>query len=295
MKILITGATGLIGTTLVESLSAEHRLVIITRDAQKAKNRFGNKPEFIECDLNSKFLQERDFAGVEAIINLAGESIQGRWTEQKKSKILQSRKNISRNLLANCPASVKVIITASAQGIYGDRGDEELTESSAAGQGFLAEVCKAWEADYKKMTNQRVVILRLGIVLSKRGGALAKLVGLFSKNLGAVLGSGKQWMSYISLHDLERVISQALTDARYEGVINAVNDAPVTNREFTVTLCKKMKVFKLPPVPEFMLKMLMGEMSEIVLSSLKLRPQKLLKLGFNFDDGSLESALNREL
>ncbi len=292
MKILITGATGFIGSSLGEYLAKEgHAVVLVTRNAKEASRHLTYKADLVECDLNSEALPLESFAKINVVINLAGESIEGRWTRAKKSKILNSRIYTSRNLLKNCPDTVSTIITASAQGIYGDRGDELISESSSLGTGFLADVCRSWEAEFKNR-NQRVVVLRFGLVMSPAGGALQKLIMLFKKNLGAPLGSGLQWVSYISLNDLVRLISEAVKNPRYDGVINAVNNSPVTNAELTTELCKKLKVWCLPYVPAKIIRIMLGEMSELVLSSLRLKPQKLNQLGFIFKDADLNAILN---
>lgn len=294
MRILMTGATGFIGAPLVQKLTdLGHSVVIVTRNSTKSHQHLKIKADFVDCDLNNSPLAPENFAGIDAIINLAGESVDGRWTKEKKNKILNSRVLSSKNLLKNCPPSVKTIVTASAQGIYGDRGNEELTELSMEGKGFLADVCRAWEAEFKNRP-QRLVILRFGMVLSKRGGALKKLISLFRKNLGAALGSGNQWMSYIGLNDLVRIMIESLINENYKGIINAVNNKPVTNAQFTKALCENLKVWQLPKVPASVLKILLGEMSQLVLSSLKVRPQKLNELGFKFEETDLEMILNAD-
>ena len=253
----------------------------------KARAELNYKADLVECDLNTTPLPAESFFGVNAVINLTGESIDGRWTSAKKKKIRDSRVLSARHLLANCPANLSTIITASAQGIYGDRGDETLTELSPTGKGFLAEVCLAWEAEFRNQS-QRVVILRFGMVLGKGGGALQKLIPLFKKNLGAPLGKGNQWVSYVSLMDLVAVIGEALINPAYIGVINVANNNPVTSAEFSKTLCKSLKVWCLPHVPAAVLRIMLGEMSELVLSSVRLKPEKLNKLGFKFQYESLE-------
>ncbi|MBY0553545.1 TIGR01777 family oxidoreductase [bacterium] len=300
MKILMTGATGLIGSELGQKLNEMgHSILVVTRSKNKAQENLPFHAEIIEWDLNTTPLKSDYYNGVDVIINLAGDSIDGRWTAKKKKQIFDSRVQTSTNLLINCPNSVKTIITASAQGYYGERGNEELSETSAAGLGFLAEVCKAWEAVYvdhqKKNPEQRLVILRLGVVLSKKGGALRKLISIFQRNLGAVLGCGTQWMSYISLNDLTRVLIEAIKNPQYSGVLNACNNAPVNNREFTKALCEKLRVISLPRVPSFALKIILGEMSELVLGSAKMNPFKLNQLGFKFEDENLISFLEHEL
>lgn len=287
----MTGATGFIGGRLAEELvKAGHSLVVVTRNSAKARAELKYKADLVECDLNSTPLPPDSFNGVEALINLTGETIDGRWTSTKKKKIRDSRVLSARHLLANCPASVTTIITASAQGIYGDRGNEILTEESMPGKGFLAEVCKDWEAEFNNLV-QRVVVLRFGMVLGQDGGALKKLIPLFKKNLGAPLGKGNQWMSYVSLNDLVRVIIAAVTNPSYTGVFNVANNHPVTNAEFTAVLCKSLNVWCMPHVPAGVLRVVLGEMSELVLSSLRLKPQKLNNLGFKFQDEDLANIL----
>lgn len=284
----MTGATGFIGGRLSEELvKSGHSIIMVTRNSVKTRQGLKYKADLVECDLNTMPLPAESFSGVDAVINLAGETIDGRWTAAKKKKIMDSRVKSARHLLVNCPASVGTIITASAQGIYGDRDDEILTEDSATGKGFLSDVCKAWEAEFKNLP-QRVIILRFGMVLGAEGGALKKLIPLFQKNLGAPLGKGNQWISYVSLIDLVAVVSEALTHPTYAGVINVANNNPVTNAVFSEALCKKLKVWCLPNVPAVVLRIMLGEMSELVLSSIRLKPEKLNKLGFKFQHESLE-------
>lgn len=294
MNVLITGATGFIGSVVGQKLTdLGHSVVVVTRNNANARQHLTFKAELIEHNLNKAPLTSESYKNIDAIINLAGESVDSRWSVDKKNKIINSRVMSSRNLLANCPDTVKTILTASAQGIYGDRGDEILTEKSEEGRGFLADVCRAWEAEFMNR-NQRVIILRIGMVLSKRGGVLKKLIPLFQKNLGAVLGSGLQWMSWISLNDLVNVITESLVNEGYSGVINAVNNNPVTNFEFTETLCQSLNVWRLPRVPATVLRVVLGEMSQLVLASLKVKPQKLNELGFKFHDTKLEDVFNSD-
>lgn len=296
----MTGATGFIGSSLGQSLAAMgHTLAIVTRNKEKAREHLCFNAEVIECDLNISALAKEHFSDVDVVINLAGESIDGRWTEEKKDQIFNSRKATSSNLLQNCPTSVKTIITASAQGIYGNRGDEELTEESRLGEGFLAEVCKSWESAFVEFQNknpiQRVVLLRIGLVLSKKGGALKKMISIFQKNIGAIIGDGNQWMSCISLEDLIRIFVQAIENDKYRGVINAVNNFPVTNAQFTKILCEKLQVLQLPKVPAFASRALLGEMSQLILNSAKLNPDKLIELGFVFTNTRFDVFIDQEL
>jgi uncharacterized protein len=293
MKILVTGATGFIGQDLVEQLLAlGHEVICVSRDSIKAKKKFPHaKVSFFQCDLVQEELSADAFNGATAVVHLLGESIDGYWTQEKKQKIMSSREQSSKNLLKNLPTSVQTIVTASAQGIYGNRADQELTETSAVGQGFLAEVCKAWEKpfhDLKKSTKAKVVIVRIGLVLDPRGGALNKLIKIFSRHLGAVLGTGDQWMSWISLRDLVRVFVEALQNENLEGVVNGVQPNAVRNKDFTASLCKALKVIQLPRVPTWVLRPVLGDMASLILDSQKVQSVKLKNLGFEFQDDDLD-------
>ena len=296
----MTGGTGLIGQALGQKLTElGHEVVVVSRSKQKAKETLTYLADVIECDLNTTSLQKTNFNGIDAVVNLIGETIDGRWTAAKKENILRSRVATAKHLLENCPLSVKTVLTASAQGFYGDRADEELTEDSSVGTDFLAQVCQAWEdvfdSKIRSSGQQRLVILRFGLVLSRKGGVLNKLVHLFQKNLGAVLGNGRQWMSYISLQDLVSLIIEGLKNEQYVGVINAVNSHPVTNEQFTKLLAQQLDTMQLPAVPQFVLKTVLGEMSALVLSSTRVKSKKLKQLKFQFNDVSLEDFLKSEL
>ena len=296
MNIMMTGGTGFIGQELgFKLVGSGHKLKIVTRDQESAKRKLNFSSEFIECDLNSEALKASDFADIDVIINLAGESVDGRWTAEKKKLIKESREQTTRHLLLNCPNTVKTIVTASAQGFYGDRGNEALNEDTPKGAGFLAEVCDAWEAPFRKKLNQRVVILRIGLVLSKKGGALKKMMSLFKNYLGAELGSGEQWMSFISLDDLTNLFCACVEDANWTGLVNAVNNKPVQNKYFTRVLVEALGVIQLPRVPKFMLKIVLGEMSELVLASLKVYSAKSEQNNFKCRDLDLAEFLKREL
>lgn len=297
MKILMTGGTGLIGQEIGKKLVAEgHEVAVVTRNRKTALQTLSFKSTFIECDLNTNALSSSDFKGIDVIVNLLGESVEGRWSDEKKKLIYNSRINTAKNLLQNCPESVKTVITASAQGIYGSRAGEEINESSFIGSGFLADVCKDWEREFSEQVKSRLVIFRIGLVLSRKGGALKKLVNLFLNNLGANLASGDQWMSWISLEDLSDLFVKAIVDSQMQGVYNAVNNSPVTNSEFTKALCAELNVLKLPNVPSFVLKTILGEMSELVLSSAKIKPQKLLQeFNYQFKHNDLAKFFEEEL
>lgn len=327
MKILITGATGFIGRHVVKSLieklnisqdsakaspmdSQFLQLVIVTRNQKQARQILMNSEstqladigkvefQFIEKDLNHEALSSNDFKGVSTIIHLLGESIDGRWTEIKKSKIMNSRTQSAMNLLINLPESIETILLTSAVGFYGDRSNELLNEDSSAGKGFLAETCIQVENIFQTYQSNnpklRLCILRLGVVLSKSGGALKKMLPLFANNLGANLGHGQQWMSWISLQDVVKVILQAIGDQQFYGIINLVHSQTIQNQDFTKKLCRELHTLQWPSVPQFLLKLLMGEMSDLVLVSQKVDCVRLKKMNYQFLFSSLEEFFKLE-
>lgn len=292
MKILITGATGAVGNYVGRQLVSQgHSVVVVSRSAKKAKMYLEFPADIIEKDLVATELSAEDFNQVEAIIHLMGETVDGRWNNQKKQDIFNSRILSSQNLIKNLPATVKTIISASAQGIYGDSGDIELSDlkpHTVAKDDFLADVCEKWEAPFKPL-NQRTVQLRIGIVLDPQSGALKKMIPLFQKGLGGALGSGKQYMSWIAIEDLSNIITTAVTNSEYVGAINCSAPENVTNDQFTNQLCKALGIFKSAPVPGFALNIAIGEMAKVVLASIRMRPDKLIKYKYNFKYTKLES------
>lgn len=296
MKILITGGTGLIGSEVGRRLvGLGHTVLVVSRSRQKAHEQLCYPAEVVECDLTLNELTADHFSGVQAIVHLAGESIDGRWTEEKKSQILTSRQKATYHLLKNCPSTVQSLICASALGYYGHRGDEELSEDSEKGSGFLAEVCADWERAVQEGFRQRTVWLRFGVVFSRKGGALKKLIGIFQNNVGAVLGSGNQWMSWLSLNDAADLVVESLLNSKMQGVYNACNSVPVTNRQLTEALVHSLQTIQLPPAPVFAVKALLGEMSSLVLDSTRARSVRLSEMGFKFKDLSLADFFINEL
>lgn len=288
MNILMTGGTGFIGKRLAEKLvSAGHKLKVVSRNKLSAIKKLPAAVEIIEHDLNTSALPPETFDGIDAIVNLAGESIDSRWTKQHKLNIRNSRIDGTKNLLLNCPATVKTLISASAIGFYGDRGDEELTENSGRGAGFLADVCEQWEAAARTFKGSRLVILRFGMVLSPEGGALKTLMKIFGAHVGSPVGSGHQWVSFISLNDLIGVIVESLNNSHINGLYNAVNNHPLTNEELSKQLAKKMDVMLLPRVPAMAIKLVLGEMSELILSSQKVKSN----FPFEFKDKVLDTVI----
>ncbi len=237
-------------------------------------------------------------ADVEAVIHLAGENIAaGRWTSARKTRIMESRRRGTRLLaetVAGMPRKPGVFISASAVGRYGDRGDEILTEGSAAGSGFLAEVCQEWEQATQpaEAAGIRVARLRFGVVLGSQGGALKKMLPPFRMGLGGPIAGGRQWMSWIALEDAVAAIVHAMEGLELSGALNVVSPNPATNAEFTRTLAQTLRRPAIWPVPGFAVKALFGEMGEAtVLASCRAEPRRLVESGFHFRYPDLKGAL----
>jgi hypothetical protein len=291
MNILVTGASGFIGAALVSSLAeGGHRIMRLRRGARGGDVGPMWNPETGEIHLD-------DALPLDAVVHLAGESIAQRWTPAAKARIRSSRVEATLLLseaLARLPQPPRVMVCASATGFYGDRASEVLDEQSQPGVGFLAETCRVWEAaaDPARQNGVRVVNLRLGIVLARHGGALAKMLPAFRLGLGGRLGSGGQYWSWIALEDLLRVVQLALLDDRMNGPINAVAPQSPTNREFTASLSRALHRPAFLPVPALFVKALFGEMGrEALLASARVRPARLLEAGFSFLYPELDAAL----
>jgi uncharacterized protein (TIGR01777 family) len=297
MIIAITGSSGLIGTALTHALEADGHLIrpVVRRAAREGTHE-------IRWDPAGNMIDGAEFANVDAVVHLAGENIAAkRWTSAFKQKFLASRVRGTKLLcdtLAGLAAKPTVLVSASAIGYYGDRGDERLDESSPPGSGFLPDVCQQWEAatTSARDANIRVVNLRVGVVLSRDGGALAKMLTPFRLGLGGVLGSGRQYMSWIALQDLVRAIQFALSAAALVGPVNGVAPSPVTNREFTKTLGRILHRPTVFPMPAFAARLAFGEMAdEVLLASARIQPHALATAGFKFIHPELEIALRHIL
>ncbi len=294
LRVAISGASGLLGRQLVPFLTTGgHQVTPLVRGIPAAGE--------VRWDPQRPW-DARALDGYDAVIHLAGESIAGgRWTAERKARIRSSRVEGTSSLvtaLAKLPHPPKTLISASAMGIYGDRGDELLTESSADGSDFLAEVARGWEDATEPLgkAGTRLVHLRFGVLLSPAGGALAKMLPPMLAGAGGRLGSGKQWMSWLALDDAIYLVHRALLDARYHGALNAVTPSPATNGEFTDTLADVVRRPTLLPVPEIALKLLFGEMaSGTILASQRLVPARLRELGFEWKYPTLEGALRHLL
>ncbi len=296
LKIGITGASGLIGSALSAFLSAGgHAVAPMVRGPAREES------DEISWNPHGHF-DTRPLEGLDAVVHLAGENISAsRWTKGFKERILQSRAGATRALceaLASLDRPPKVVVCASATGFYGDRGDEELDESSAQGDGFLADVCGRWEeaAEPARRKEIRVVHLRLGVVVAGRGGALPRMVVPFRLGLGGPAGDGRQWMSWISLDDAVGAFYAALMDESLEGAVNAVAPSPITNGEFARTLGKLLHRPALVPLPALAVKLALGEMGKaLLLNSCRAVPARLLRSGFSFLAPTTEQALRIEL
>ncbi|MZH04150.1 MAG: TIGR01777 family protein [Nitrospinae bacterium] len=291
MKILVTGATGFVGKTLLPILADKgHELIVLTRDSKLASVRLPVACKIIEWDKIP--LME----GIEAVINLCGENIAGgRWTYKRKQLIYDSRVLSTRSLIdyfLKNKHPIKTWISASAIGIY--ESTLVPNESAPNGNGFLAKVCKDWEEETfkaKELLQIRTVAFRIGMVLGSDGGAMEKLLPLFKLGLGGNISNGNQWMSWIHVRDLANLIMEAIENPSCEGPINAVSPNPVTNREFTSTLAKALKRPAILPVPAWVLKLILGEMSQILINSQKVSTDSIKNSGFKFIYPKIKDAL----
>ena len=301
MKIIVTGASGLIGSRLVPFLQGKgHNITRFVRDGARAEQKDGTlaiewNPQRGELDATK--LEEHD-----TIVHLAGEPVaEGRWTDEKKRRIRDSRVRGTSLLaakLAECANPPHTFISASAVGFYGDRGDEILREESTSGTDFLAGVCREWEevTEAAKEKGIRVVHARLGVVLSPDGGALAKLVTPFKMGVGGKIGSGEQYMSWIAIDDAVEALHHAVTNVQLAGATNVVAPNPVTNSEFTEILGRVLERPTLFTVPKFAARLAFGEMVDAtVLTSQRALPARLLATNFVFKYPELEGAMRHLL
>ncbi len=301
MKIIITGGTGLIGTELTQTLQRDgHQLTSLVRNVKSSPTQGAT---VVRWDVERGEIENASqLEGHDAVIHLAGESVaEGRWTAERKRRIRDSRVKGTRLLvdaLARLNARPRIFLSASATGFYGsDRNAETLTEASAPGGDFLAQVCREWEAEAMRADDfgARVVLLRTGIVLSSKGGALTKMLPIFKMGAGGRLGHGRQFMSWIALADEIGAIRFALENETVREAMNLTAPHPVTNAEFTETLGRVLSRPTLLPVPPFALRLAFGEMGATVLGSLRVLPTRLEAAGYRFELPELDAALRRSV
>jgi uncharacterized protein len=289
-KVLVSGSSGLVGSALVPRLAANGWQV--TRLIRRAPA----GPGQISWDPRRPIPPE-SVSGFDAVIHLAGETIAERWTEPKKQAIRDSRVLSTGNMaeaLAQAAKRPALLVAASAIGYYGDRGDEVLNEESSGGQGFLAEVCREWEAASQAAANAgiRTVLTRFGIVLSTSGGALAKMLPPFRLGMGGRVGSGGQWWSWVALDDVVGAIEHVMKTDALAGPVNVVSPSPVTNREFTGSLASALSRPAIFPMPAFAARLALGQMAnELLLASQRVEPAKLRASGYRFQSPDLGAAL----
>jgi uncharacterized protein (TIGR01777 family) len=297
MIIAVTGSSGLVGTAVVNLLESGGHLVrrMVRRVPRSADHE-------IHWDPAAGTIDAAELAAVDAVVHLAGENIAAhRWTDAFKAQLRDSRVRGTQLLcetIAGLSTRPSVLVSASAVGYYGNRGDELLAESSPPGRGFLAEVCQQWEAQTQlaRDAGVRVVNLRIGVVLSANGGALAEMLTPFKLGVGGPIGSGRQYLSWITIDDLARVIEFAIHTTSLTGPVNAVAPEPVTNREFTKNLGRVLRRPTALPMPAFAARLVFGEMAdELLMTSTRVQPRALTVAGFTFQWPQLEPALRHML
>jgi len=293
-RILVTGASGLIGRALLPSLKARgFEVVCLVHGRAAGEDQIHWEPR--------RSLSPEAVSGFDAVVHLAGESVVGRWTNSKKAKIRESRVSGTRNLaqsLAKAAKRPRVFVSASAIGYYGDRDAEILNEQSSPGSGFLADVCREWEAASQPATDSgiRTALIRTGIVLSADGGALQKMLPPFRLGVGGRVGSGRQWMSWIHIQDHIGAIQHILKNDLLQGPVNLVAPKPVINAEFTDTLAAVLSRPAIFPVPALAVKLLFGQMGEeVLLASQRVEPARLVTSGYPFQFSDLRRALEAVL
>jgi len=299
MKILVTGSTGLVGAALTDELKrAGHTVCRLVRPETNVAALQGSHGFAVKWDPATGELGAAA-VGADAVVNLGGASIaEGRWTAERKRLLRTSRVDTTRALvtsLTKMAARPRVLVSASAIGYYGSRGDEELREDSSAGNDFLSAIAKEWEAEASKaeVLGIRVVIARFGVILAKQGGAFPKMARPFRFGVGGQIGPGRQWMSWVTLGDVVAILKFCLENGAARGAVNVVSPRPVRNAEFTSALAKALHRPALFPAPPFALRLALGEMADaLLLSSQRVVPAQLEKLGYRFLDSDLQTALS---
>jgi len=295
MKVFMTGGTGFVGTYLAKRfLSEGHSVTILTTSAAEQALKI-NGLSYLEGNPTLEGEWQKAVAGHDVIINLAGASIFSRWTEKQKNILRSSRMLTTRNLVTALPqdASHITFFSTSAVGYYGFHADEELTEASPAGTDFLARLAEDWEREALKAQQKgaRVIITRFGIVLGKSGGALGQMIPLFKFFLGGPLGSGRQWFSWIHMHDLADAFIFLLTKKDISGPVNVCSPQPVRNRELGDAIGRVLHRPSFMPAPGFMIKLILGEFGSVLLEGQRVIPRRLLDAGFKFRYPDIDEAL----
>jgi len=297
-KIVITGSTGLIGKKLVQALlDRNDEVIIFSRDIKKAKSILPNVKEFVEWDYHKPEKWKSKLENVDAVVHLAGTNLfSKRWNDKFKRAVLESRVVSTKNLIdsiKSCANKPKVFVSASGIGYYGDCGERVLNENSPKGNDFLADVCEVWENESAKVETSgvRSVQIRTGLVLSSEDGALKQMLPPFKFFIGGPLGNGKQWASWLHIEDIVGIYLFAIDNKNLSGAVNAASANTVTMKELAQTLGKVLHRPSFFPVPKFILKLVVGEASEVVTASQRVCVEKLLKSGYKFKFEKLEEAL----
>ena len=298
MRILVTGATGLIGTKLVAELTHRgHKVAVTSRNPDRAKGKFEKSVEIFGWKPLVGVLPGEAMDGVDAVVNLMGEPIDQRWTKRAKREIYESRVTGTRKLveaIGEHESKPSILVNASAVGYYGPRSDEEIAEDAEPGDDFLSDLTSRWEQEALRAgdLSVRVVAVRTGIVLSPDGGALARMITPFKFGLGGPIASGRHYMSWIHIDDLISLFVEALEDDRYVGPVNATAPNPVTNREFSKKLGRALGRPALLRMPTLLLRIIYGEMSQIITTGARAVPKFASMLGLNFSWPDLGQALS---
>ncbi|MBP9580535.1 MAG: TIGR01777 family protein [Ignavibacteriaceae bacterium] len=297
-RIIVTGATGLIGQKLVSALIERgDEVIIFSRDITKAKTIIPNANEYVEWDYIKPELWKTKLDNSDAVVHLAGTNLFAkRWNDSFKNEVLKSRQISTKNLvdaIKSCSNKPQVFISASGVGYYGDCGDTILDETSSSGNDFLAEVCKVWEGESKRVEDAgvRSVQIRTGLVLSTEDGALKQMLPPFKFYIGGPLGNGKQWASWLHIEDIIGIYLHAIENTELRGAVNAASPNPVRMNEFTNTLGNVLHRPSLFPVPKFILRLVIGEAAEVVTASQRVDVQKLLNSDYKFKFDFIKEAL----
>jgi hypothetical protein len=298
MRVTVSGATGRVGRLLVAALKARgDDVTVLSRDPDKASELLG--VEAFAWNIKEDAVPRGALAGRDAVVHLAGEDVGQRWSKEAKAEIAESRERGTRNMvhsIFDCEPRPQTLICASASGYYGARGDEIVDEHGAQGDDWLADVCGRWERQIETAKiGIRTVIVRTGIVLDAEGGALTKMLPPFKAGIGGPIGSGKQYMPWIHRDDLIGIYLAALDNDQFAGPINAAAPEPVTNRQFAKALGRAINRPAVAPVPGFAIKLLYGEMSQIVLGGVRMVPGRAAELGYAFAHPDLDEALRDTL